>query len=206
MTRNLKEEPRSGRDLSDIEDDEALFEELENEEDAELSFMRERRIKEIQQEVERRQAMEENKHGIYTEIEKEKEFMDITTKEKYVVGHFFHKDFRRCKIMDTHLEELAGKHYGTRFIKIDVMNAPFLVEKLEVKVLPCVMAWVDGYAKAKLVGFDDLGNTDGFSTALLELKLTNAGALKKKIEQNDVKINRSIFQSRDSDDDYDSDD
>ena len=48
--------------------------------------------------------MEENKHGIYTEITNEKEFMDITTSEKYVVGHFFHDDFRRCKIMDTHLE------------------------------------------------------------------------------------------------------
>jgi hypothetical protein len=30
--------------------------------------------------------------------------MDITVKDKYVVGHFYHQDFRRCKIMDTHLE------------------------------------------------------------------------------------------------------
>lgn len=52
----------------------------------------------------RRQAREDNKHGVVSEIEKEKEFMDITTSEKYMVGHFFHKDFRRCKIMDTHLE------------------------------------------------------------------------------------------------------
>ncbi|KAF7725883.1 hypothetical protein EC973_009215 [Apophysomyces ossiformis] len=194
----------SARDLSDIEDDEALFEELEKEEDADMSFFREQRIKEIQEEMERRRAMEENKHGLYTEIEKEKEFMDITLKEKYVVGHFFHKDFRRCKIMDTHLEELAKKHYGTRFVKIDVMNAPFLVEKLQVKVLPCVMAWVEGYAKIKLIGFDDLGNTDGFSTSLLEFKLANAGALKKKVENADNKPQKSIFQSRDED--YDSED
>lgn len=96
--------------------------------------------------------------------------MDITTSEKYVVGHFYHKDFRRCKIMDTHLEvniegkgrsqtffqifpcvlqKLAEKYYDTRFIKIEVQNAPFLVEKLQVKVLPCVMAWVNGYAQTK---------------------------------------------------------
>ncbi|ORY91128.1 thioredoxin-like protein, partial [Syncephalastrum racemosum] len=126
----------------------------------------------------RRHAMEENSHGTYTEITNEKEFMNITTGTKYVVGHFFHKDFRRCKIMDTHLEAclIAKKHYQTRFVKIDVENAPFLVEKLQVRVLPCVMAWVDGYMQTKLIGFDELGNTDGFSTALLELKLTNAGS------------------------------
>ena len=40
----------SNKDLSDIEDDEALFEELEKEEDSEIAYMRERRIKEIQHE------------------------------------------------------------------------------------------------------------------------------------------------------------
>ena len=41
---------RSNKDLSDIEDDDALFEELEREEDTEIAHMRERRIREIQQE------------------------------------------------------------------------------------------------------------------------------------------------------------
>jgi thioredoxin-like negative regulator of GroEL len=75
--------------------------------------------------------------------------MDITTKEKYVVGHFYHKDFRRCKIMDEHLEKLAKKYYDTRFLKIEVQNCPFLVEKLMVKVLPCVIAWTNGFAQTK---------------------------------------------------------
>ncbi|KAI9025877.1 thioredoxin-like protein, partial [Phycomyces nitens] len=163
------------RDLSDYEDDDALFAELENEDDSHMAYMREKRIKEIEEELERRQAMSENQHGLYTEISNEKEFMDITTSEKYVVGHFFHKDFRRCKIMDTHLEKLAAKHYGTRFIRIDVQNAPFLVEKLQVQTLPCVMAWVNGYCQIKLIGFDELGNSDGFQTSLLELKLNNSG-------------------------------
>jgi thioredoxin-like negative regulator of GroEL len=66
-----------------------------------------------------------------------------------MVGHFFHKDFRRCKIMDGHLQTLADKYTDTRFVKINVDNAPFLVEKLQVRVLPCVMGWVDGFIKAK---------------------------------------------------------
>lgn len=55
--------------------------------------------------------MEDNAHGAYTEITNEKEFMNITTGTKYVVGHFFHKDFRRCKIMDTHLEACSVPFY-----------------------------------------------------------------------------------------------
>ncbi|KAI9363122.1 thioredoxin-like protein [Pilaira anomala] len=186
------------RDLELLSDDEALFEELEREEDNDVASMRERRIKEIQDELNRRQGRAENNHGLYTDITKEKEFMDITTSEKYVVGHFYHKDFRRCKIMDTHLESLAQKYYDTRFIKIEVQNAPFLVEKLQIKVLPCVMAWVNGYAQTKIVGFDDLGSTDSFQTAALELKLLHAGAIKKK-EDDTQTVKKSIFQSNDTD-------
>ncbi|KAG2211884.1 hypothetical protein INT47_004571, partial [Mucor saturninus] len=190
------------RDLELLSDDEALFEELEKEEDNDVASMRERRIKEIQDELKRRHGRAENNHGLYTDITKEKEFMDITTSEKYVVGHFYHKDFRRCKIMDTHLETLAQKYYDTRFIKIEVQNAPFLVEKLQVKVLPCVMAWVNGYAQTKMVGFDDLGCTDSFATAALELKLIHAGVLKKK-EETIQNVQKSIFQSNDTDSDLD---
>ncbi|KAF1797207.1 thioredoxin-like protein [Mucor lusitanicus] len=193
------------RDLESLSDDEALFAELENEEDNDVSSaIRERRIKEIQDELERRHARVENQHGLYTDITKEKEFMDITTSEKYVVGHFYHQDFRRCKIMDTHMEKLAQKYYDTRFIKIDVQNAPFLVEKLQIKVLPCVMAWVNGYAQTKIVGFDELGSTDSFQTAALELKLLHAGVVRKK-EEAQHQQKKSIFQSNDTDSELEDD-
>ncbi|CAO3628161.1 unnamed protein product [Cunninghamella blakesleeana] len=130
--------------------------------------------------------------------------MDTTVKEKYMVGHFFHKDFRRCKIMDTHLEKLAKKYFDTRFVKINVEHAPFLIEKLQVRVLPCVFAWIDGYIKTKIVGFDDLGNKDDFNTASLELQLSNCGVIHKKEEKvNNTK--KSIFQKNNNSDDDDDD-
>lgn len=43
-------------------------------------------------------------------------------------------------------KKLAVKHHKTRFVKIDVENAPFLVDKLQIKVLPCVMSFVQGLA------------------------------------------------------------
>ncbi|KAI7864816.1 thioredoxin-like protein [Spinellus fusiger] len=194
--------PIGKNDLSDYEDEDALFAELERDDDNDLAMMRERRMREIQEEITRRQEMGENKHGVCTEITSEKEFMNITTSEKYVVGHFFHKDFRRCKIMDTHLEKLAEKHYGTRFIRIEVQNAPFLVEKLQIQVLPCVMAWVNGYAQTKLIGFDELGNSDAFQTSLLEMRLSNAGVLKQKQTDTTKQVNKSIFQSNEYDEDF----
>ncbi|CEP19580.1 hypothetical protein [Parasitella parasitica] len=196
--------PSEKRDLEDFSDDDALFEELENEHDEESNTIREKRIKEIQEEFQRRNARAENQHGLYTDITKEKEFMDITVSDNYVVGHFYHKDFRRCKIMDTHLETLAQRYYDTRFIKIDVQNAPFLVDKLQIKVLPCVIAWVDGCAKTKIVGFDELGNTDSFQTAALELKLLHAQVIRKK-KKTIAQEKKSIFQSADTDSELEDD-
>lgn len=94
------------------------------------------------------------------------------SKAKRSLVHFFHNDFRRCKIMDRHLEvsrvvacrriiaeielapslplqKLAEKHVGTLFLRVNVANVPFLVTKLEIKVLPCVVGFVEGLSKLK---------------------------------------------------------
>ena len=42
------------------------------------------------------------------------------------------------------IQELAPKHLRTLFLRTSVANAPFLVAKFGVQVLPCVMVFVDG--------------------------------------------------------------
>ncbi|KPV78307.1 uncharacterized protein RHOBADRAFT_10581, partial [Rhodotorula graminis WP1] len=113
--------------------------------------------------------------GRYTEVKVEKELIETTAKAKRSVLHFYHRDFRRCRIMDAHLEKLAAKHTDTLFLKADVANVPFLVAKLEVKVLPCVIGFVDGVTKMKLVGFDELPGGDTFQTASLEIGMVQCG-------------------------------
>ncbi|KAG0332479.1 hypothetical protein BG004_001255 [Podila humilis] len=190
----------------DLDDDE-LFEELENDDYGMASF-REARIEEFKEEVAKRKLMAENEHGFYKDITDEKEVMDITTKTKHCVIHFYHSDFRRCMIADKHLETLAKKNIKTRFVKIKVENAPFLVEKLQVKVLPCIIAFTDGVAVDRLVGFEELGNTDNFSTAMLELRYKTAGVIEddKKDDKRNMK-KKSIFgrdygSDEGTDDDY----
>lgn len=48
--------------------------------------------------------MKQNNHGTYETVAHEKDLMGITTSIKHVVVHFFHKDFRRCMIIDKHLD------------------------------------------------------------------------------------------------------
>jgi len=119
-------------------------------------------------------------HGVYMELSNEKDFLDITTKTKKVFCHFFHPDFTRCKIVDHHIEILVPKHMGTRFVKMAVEKAPFLVEKLQIKVLPCLIGFVDGVMVDRIVGFEEFGNKDDFKTQVFELRLAKNKVITNK--------------------------
>lgn len=163
---------------SDDEDDDKLFEELEKDE-FDMSGLREKRMEELKSQIAQVRDMRENEHGRVTEITDEKEVVKTSANESRCVIHFYHRDFRRCAIMDKHLELLAPRHFRTRFVRVFVENVPWLVEKLNIKVLPCVICFVRGVSKDKIIGFEELGNDDGFKTATLELRLTQSGVIDK---------------------------
>eukprot|EP00842_Homolaphlyctis_polyrhiza_P005788 jgi/Hompol1/620/HPOL_005366-RA len=156
----------------DDDDDELLKELDEEDDDGMVAAFRERRMQELRAEVLRRREQELSKSGIYETTTDEKSILKITTTTDKCIVHFAHKDFRRCLLMDKHLAELARRHPQTRFLKIDVENAPFLVEKLKIKVLPCLMAFVDGIAVDKLLGFEGVAEKDDFATSALEKRLS----------------------------------
>lgn len=118
--------------------------------------------------------------------------------------HFFHSEFRRCKIIDQHLEALAQKHFDTKIIRIDVEKAPFLVERLKVRVLPCLISFIDGQSVDRLEGFEKLGNTDDFTTRVLESHFLMAGVFQRAKTTSDM--TSSIVETEkqeDDDDDWD---
>ncbi|KAI9144168.1 thioredoxin-like protein [Paraphysoderma sedebokerense] len=166
---------------------------------------REQRLEQLKREVTKVKEMKENYHGDYVEITEEKEVLKITTTVKKCVVHFFHKEFRRCQIMSKHLEILSRKHFKTRFIKVDVENVPFLVDRLKIQVLPCVIAFIDGVAVDRVVGFEELGNTDSFRTPILEKRLFKSGVVTPTEEDLPAQTSKSIFgfaeKAYDSDED-----
>jgi len=164
------------RDVPD--DDEALFAELEAEmENDEDPIVRESGLVALRKEFETMKEMREKSYGTYTEITDEKEVMRVSAHEPRCVVHFYHTNFKRCEIMDKHLAILAVKYFRTRFVRAFVENVPWLVQRLAVKVLPCVMCFTDGVSKDRLVGFEELGNTDTFATSVLEERLLSSGVI-----------------------------
>jgi len=170
--------------VSASSDEDALLDSLENDtsKDPSLAHLREARIQQLASELKRSKQLRSEGFGSYDQMKDEKALMETTTTTKYCIVHFFKPDFNRCRIMDGHLSALAPVHLQTRFLRIDVEHAPFLVEKLKVKVLPCVIAFVDGVGVDRVVGFEGLGySEDTFKTKDLEVRLIGAGVLEKEV-------------------------
>ncbi|XP_038051957.1 thioredoxin domain-containing protein plp1-like [Patiria miniata] len=116
-------------------------------------------------------------YGTYCEIKKEKDLLDLTVKERNVIVHFFKADFKLCKLMDSHLEALAEKHFGTKFAKVSVEVAKFCVGKFGIKVLPAILVFIDAKYKDRIIGFEELGNNENFTTEMLERRLAKSGVI-----------------------------
>ncbi|KAJ4303056.1 hypothetical protein N0V90_001947 [Kalmusia sp. IMI 367209] len=189
----------------DESDEDALIAELEN--DSDLDAFREKRRQQLHEEFNRAQQLRNKEHGTYVEIKDEKQLMDITTSTKLCVVHFFKPDFHRCGIMDTHLETLAPAHYEARLLRINVDNCPFLVTKLKVQVLPCVIAFIDGIGADRIVGFEGLGRTpENFTTRDLEARLIRSGVFERsKVSKADERqaSRKTRAPQEEDDDDWD---
>jgi len=107
--------------------------------------------------------------------------------------------------MDNHLGELAQKHFDTKIIRVDVDKAPFLVERLKVKVLPCTIVFIDGKSVDRLEGFEKLGNIDNFTTAMLESHFISVGVFQRAKTTGDS-AKESIFRTAKKEDIVDDDD
>ena len=118
-----------------------------------------------------------NGHGKYEELPGEKDFFDACKKSNKVVCHFYRDSTMRCKIVDKHLQLLAPKHVETKFVKLNVERAPFLCDRLKIRILPTMAIVVGSITKDYIKGFDDMGGTDDFSTDMMEWRLACSDAI-----------------------------
>ena len=87
---------------------------------------------------------------------------------------------------------------------MNVDNAPFLVTKLKVQVLPCVICFINGISVDRIVGFEGLGYTpDTFKTRDLEARLLSSGVVQraKAIGNTQITFKSKLQRENDSDDD-----
>lgn len=178
--RESHEESVFGTTKPTLDDEDDLIAALEDDESASFEAFREQRIQQLHDEYYRAKTRLSSGYGSFVEIKEEKNLMDLIASSTNIVVHFAKDDFARCKIMDDHLNTLATTHYNTRFVKIKVENSPFLVVKMGIKVLPCVLCWIDGKVVDRIVGFEGLGYTENtFTTKDLETRLLMASVVRK---------------------------
>ncbi|KAJ2016668.1 hypothetical protein IWW57_005489 [Coemansia sp. S610] len=163
---------RALNDDDDALSDDELLAELEN--DPELEKLREARLDQLKREMNWARDLRGRGHGEYVEIQKEEEMVKLIGSESRAVVHFTHPQFARCKILDGHLRVLAPHHFETRFASISVERCPFLAQKFQVRVLPCLLLVDGGRVADRIVGFEELGNGDAFSTNTLERRLAKS--------------------------------
>jgi hypothetical protein len=107
-------------------------------------------------------------HGDYRDCVDQKQFFEELKKEQRAVVHFYRPSNRRCDIVDAHLRVLAKKHVETKFMRIDAERSPFVAEKLKIWALPTIVLVKDGKTDHSIIGFEELGGRDDFSTETLE--------------------------------------
>ncbi|XP_022099037.1 thioredoxin domain-containing protein 9-like [Acanthaster planci] len=151
---------------------------LDNMDEEEMELLRQRRLDAMKKEQQQRQEWLAAHHGSYEELPDEKAFFEQCKKSERVVVHFYRDSAFRCKIVDKHLQILAGKHLETRFLKINAEKSPFLAQRLRIVVIPTIALVMGGKTKDYIVGFDDLGGTDDFPTEMLEWRLGCADMIK----------------------------
>ncbi|KAL4902442.1 hypothetical protein BDW74DRAFT_158580 [Aspergillus multicolor] len=174
------------RDIDEhhLSDDDALFRALEEEDD---SGYRAYRIEQLNAEFATAQKSNNQRttlveDSLYPTLKSDQALLNYTTQTHRCVIHFAHPEFARCTTMDEHIRALAARHQDVRFAKVDVRETPFVVEKLKIRVLPCVIGFLDGVAVERVLGFEGLGpggsaGLEGFNTASLEKRFLAPGIL-----------------------------
>ncbi|XP_047338391.1 thioredoxin domain-containing protein 9 homolog [Impatiens glandulifera] len=138
-----------------------------------LEALRERRLHQMKKMAEKRSRWLALGHGEYSEIPVEKEFFSIVKASDRVVCHFYRENWP-CKVVDKHLSLLAKQHIETRFVKINAEKSPFLAEKLKIVVLPTLALIKNAKVDDYVVGFNELGGKDDFTTEELEERIARA--------------------------------
>lgn len=171
-------------------DADAVLAELEAEEDKDVAAIRDQRVSEIQ----RNSATASVNRDVFSTLRSDDDTLRYTTEHEKAIVHFLHPDFARCSVMDEHLRLIAQSHadYSTdatedeiKFARVDVKDAEFVVQKLGIRVLPCVIGFVQGQIKGRIVGFEGV-NWQGMEqglvvTTAIEERFIDWGLFKKAL-------------------------
>jgi hypothetical protein len=183
-----------GSSNNDSDDDE--FDHLLDDDDAndELDAIRRARIAEIKNELSQRAEHISLGHGSLRTITQDEFLPECTGSSRFVVVHYYHDDFERCKIMDYHLSIVAKEHMEAKFLRIDAAKSPFFVAKLKIQTLPSLFVFELGKEIGRLTGFEGLAlnskKPDEWHTGRLQEWLSDTGAIRYERPSREIEEER----------------
>jgi thiol-disulfide isomerase/thioredoxin len=183
----------------DDEDDSDFNSDDDDNDDAAIEAFRQKRLAEMKESQRQTDEHLAKGHG-QVRIITQDEFLPQCTSSKFVVVHFFHKEFVRCQILTHHLKRIAPLHCQCKFVEIDAEKAPFFVVKLKIQTLPTLIVFRDGKAINRLIGFEDLAegsnkNPDDFPTCSLGYWLERTGVIEYEGPNSDNEDNAKVSSS-----------
>ena len=151
---------------SKMDEDLKKLDEVGSLNESELDKLREERKEKMRKLAEKRALWRSQGNGEYREVHGEKEFFREVKESERAVIHFYRAASIRCNIVDRHLSDLAPKHLETKFIKVNSEKSPFLVERLNIWMMPSIVIALNGKTQHTICGFDEFGGVDDFSNEM----------------------------------------
>lgn len=106
------------------------------------------------------------KYSNFREYSDEQELIALTAHKKMII-HFYSPTFKKCQQMNKTLQDIAPKLPEMHFGIINVKNCPEMCTSLNIKVLPFLAFFKDGFFIDHVVGFEKFGNSDTLRPELL---------------------------------------
>jgi len=160
-----------------------------NEDD--LAELRAKRLEDLKKKQMQRSKWLANNHGRIHEIMDQKQFFENVKSTKHVICLFYSKTSKWSHILQEHLTLIAQKHLECKFIQIESQYAPFLIERLNIWMMPTLVLAKANKVSTQLRGLDWCAPDGKIDTIRLEHKLFEYGfleetylALEKQIKAN----------------------
>lgn len=146
--------------------------------DQALEALRAKRLAELKSAAHKKQNYLAAGHGSYTELAASQQdardmchqFFDATKASDNLVVHFYRPTTTYCDVFHKLLDQLAKNHLETKFLRINVEDCEtkavsFLVERLNVRVMPTLVLVHKREMVHQIRGFDDFDSEPESLTA-----------------------------------------
>jgi len=142
-----------------------------------LEELRAKRLETLKNKEIRRSKWLQNNHGRFHELQDQKDFFANVKSTKHVICLFYSKTSHWTKPLQEHLTLIAQKHLECKFLQIEAANAPFLIERLQIWMMPTLVLAKDNKVSTQLRGLDWVAPNGKIDTLALEQKLFDYGFL-----------------------------